>query len=213
MTALLTETYVVQYPNQCVEIFHPDTGVRNIDDFVHRVDALSLPLLGEKVEIDEDDENYKDAANAFKGAMLEVFSEIFFGAFQHDPKVGVSQYRPVPLSEDYGVDAIGINVAGTPVAIQVKFRSNPSESIKYAELARTYTAGRIRHHIPLEGEDSLILLTTCNSVSKACNQVFRSTLRVISKNIIAQRVDNSASFWAEAEQRLAETLEKLGLLG
>jgi hypothetical protein len=208
ISPLLTETFVAIYTDECVAIYHPETGVRSIDNFVHRVDKLSDPYIKNKGEVSQDD----DLANKFKGDMLEVFSEIFFDAHRNDTIVGIHNYMPVPLSEDYGVDALGINVAGNPVVIQCKFRSNPSDAITYEDMAKTYTAGRKRHHITLEADDTVILLTTCNSVSKACKEVFCSQLRLISKNIIAQRVDNNVAFWEEAEQRVALTLQKLGLL-
>lgn len=205
---LLTEVLVALYPPEYVDIYHPDTGVRIIDDFVHRVDTLSLPYILHRGEENQDD----DPANKFKGDMLEVFSEIFFGAFLHDPAVGIHDYMPVPLSEDYGVDATGINVVNKEVVIQCKFRSNPSDAISYEDIAKTYAAGRKRHHQVLEADDTLILLTTCNSVSRACNEVFGSQLRLVGKSIISQRVDNNLGFWEEAEQRVALTLDKLGLL-
>lgn len=208
MTPLLTEILVSTYVGDCVTIYHPDTGVRTMDEFVHRVDTLSIPYVHHKGEIDQNN----DPANKFKGDMLEILSEIFFGQFESDPAVGIRNYQPVPIAEDYGVDATGINVLNVPVVIQCKFRSNPSEAISYEDMAKTYTAGRIRHHIPLETDDTVILVTTCNSVSRACKEVFGSQLRLISKSILSQRVDGNLAFWESAEQRVALTLEKLGLL-
>lgn len=205
---LLTESHVATYVGECVDIYHPDTGVRSINEFVRRVDNLSIKYIKNKDEENQD----SDPANKFKGDMLEVFSEIFFGAFQNDTSVGVRNYTPVPLSEDYGVDATGINVVNNEVVIQCKFKSNPSDAVTYEDIAKTYTAGRKRHHQILEADDTVILITTCNSVSKACKEVFGTQLRLVSKSIISQRVDNNLAFWEEAEQRVAATLEKLGLL-
>ena len=84
MNPLLTENHVAMYTGECVELYHPDTGVRNIGDFVRRVDKLSLNYIEDHDEVGEEDENYKDKCNSFKGDMLEVLSEIFFGAFSDD---------------------------------------------------------------------------------------------------------------------------------
>ena len=201
---LLTETHVSRYRAECWEIYHPDTGARTIDDFVHLVDRLS------KKHVVEDNH---DAANTFKGDMLEVFSEIFFGEFTSDPMVGVRDYKPVPLSEDYGVDATGINVVGEAVVVQCKFRSNPSEAITYEDMAKTYTAGRKRHGISLEKEDTVFLFTTCNNVTRPCEEVFGRQLRLVGRSVISYRLGNdNETFWVNAEQRIAFTFQKLGLL-
>lgn len=205
---LLTETLVALYVPECVNIYHPDTGVRSIDEFVLRVGDLSKRYIINVGEKDEDD----DPADKFKGDMLEILAEIFFGAFRADPHVGVHEYRPVPLNEDYGVDATGKNVLGKLVAIQCKFKSNPSTSIEYKDMAKTYAAGRKRHALPLEDDDTIILFTTCNSINRPCKEVFSHQIRVIGRTIIGQRIDGNVAFWEEAEQRVAVTLEKLGIL-
>lgn len=207
--SLLTISHVAMYPDECVDIYHPDTGVRTMDDFVRRVDKHSLSFIDDQPEITEGDENYQERSNVFKGDMLEVFAEIFFGAHAYDPMVGIHSYHPVPLTEDYGVDATGINVVGLPVAIQCKFRSDPRTAITFADMAKTYTSGRIRHHLPLDGNDTVILFTTANNITKACKEVFGTQLRMINRNIIKLRVDNNTAFWQQAEQRLVATLNTL----
>lgn len=198
MEPLRLEAHIAKYAEEICEIFHPDTGVRTIEQFVLIVGKISERFL-------PDD----DKVNQFKGDMLELLSEIFFGAFHADPKVGIIGYTPVPISEDYGVDATGTNVAGNACVVQCKLRSDPSEAITYEDMSKTYTAGRLRHHLSLEAEDTTILFTTCNSVSGACKEVFGTTLRVISRSIISQRIDNNPTFWAEAEQRLDLTFQKI----
>lgn len=209
MRPLLTEQHVAMYTAQCVNLFHPETGVKDIKNFVRRVDALSLDFIDDHGSDNEDNENDTDKANSFKGDMLEVLAEIFFDMFHADPMVGIRNYTPVPLVEDYGVDATGINVVGKPVAVQCKFRNDPSAAITYADMARTYTAGQKRHHLALDADDTLILFTTCLNVTKACKQVFGAQLRLIDRNIISIRIDNNKAFWEEAEQRIVATINKL----
>ena len=76
-----------------------------------------------------------DAKNKFKGDMLEVFSEIFFKQFESDESLGITEYQPIDINDDYGVDARGVNVNGKQTAIQVKYRSNPDDRISYADIA------------------------------------------------------------------------------
>lgn len=211
MKPLLTEVLVALYEPQCVNLYHPDNLPKTIKEWIRRVDRMSLDFITDdsKEEIDEEDEHRKDTANKFKGDMLEVFAEIFFGAYQNDPVVGIKDYKPVPLSEDYGVDATGINVVGNPVAIQCKFRSNPSEAIKYRDLTKTFFAGRDLHHLPLNYDDAVIVLTTCNNLNKHVKRTMGSKVRLIGRSMISLRVDNNVSFWSEAEQRIIATIDKI----
>ena len=50
----------------------------------------------------------EDTRNKFKGDMLEVFSEIFFYQFQSDEGLGITEYQPIEIGDDYGVDARGV---------------------------------------------------------------------------------------------------------
>ena len=202
MSTLKSAIQVNMYQQECIAIYHPDTGVKTIDAFVKRVDDLSEAYVENKGQSNED----YDKSNSFKGDMLEIFGEIFFGAFANDPKVGHTNYRVVPLSEDYGVDAIGTNVIGNEVAIQYKFKSDPTCSIEYGDIAKTYSAGRERHNLKLDADDTIVVFTTCNSANKHLKKVFPTKVRLIGRNIISIRVDNNASFWHEAEQRILATL-------
>lgn len=147
-----------------------------------------------------------DEQYVFKGDMLEIFAEIFFKAFQNDPRVGLSDYTPVPLEEDYGVDGIGKNAAGKQCAVQVKYRGNPLDSVTYAELARTYASAILLQQIPLEGEDCLYVFTTAYDVTAPNGVVFKNMLRVISHKIISQEVDNNINFWNAAFEEIKDTL-------
>lgn len=209
MKSLLTETHVAMYMMQCEQIYRLDTGVKTIKDFVRLVDKLSLDFIDDNGDEDEENENSTDKANSFKGDMLEIFAEIFFDCFQFDPMVGITGYTPVPLTEDFGVDAIGLNVVGERSAIQCKFRNDPSAAITYADMSKTYVAAQKRHGLSMNADDTLFLFTTCLNVTKACKQVFGSQLRVIDRNIISIRVDNNETFWQEAEQRIVATINKL----
>jgi hypothetical protein len=146
--------------------------------------------------------------NVFKGDMLEIFAEIFFKAFQNDPRVGLSDYTPVPLEEDYGVDGLGVNAAGKQCAVQVKFRSNPLDSVTYAELSRTYASAVLLQKIPLEGDSCLYVFTTAYDVTHPNGTVFNKMLRVISHKIISEEVDNNINFWNTAFEEIKDTLLK-----
>jgi hypothetical protein len=202
MKPLLNTSKITSWLEQVINIFDMETGTKSIKEFINRVEVLSQQFVS------EDDPDNK-AVNAFKGDITELLAEIFFGAFGNSPRVGLINYHPVPLSEDYGVDGIGQNVNGDAVAVQVKFRSNPLDYIDYASMARTYTAGRIKHGMYLDRDNTLFLFTTTYDVTPPCKAVFGNILRVIDQYIIAGYIDNNISFWKEAEERIGATLDSL----
>lgn len=155
----------------------------------------------EALKITDDEES-----QVFKGDMLEILAEIFFKTFSNSPQVGLTNYEPVPLEKDYGVDGFGVNAAGKKCAVQIKYRSNPEDSVTYPELARTYTSAVIQLKIPLEGDDCLYVFTTAFGVTHPCETVFGKKLRVISKDIISNEINNNVSFWDVAYKEIEETL-------
>ena len=151
-----------------------------------------------------------DAQNKFKGDMLEVFAEIFFAQFQADPEFGLSEYEPVEISDDFGVDAKAINVAGHHSVIQVKYRSNPEDVISYADIARTYTSALCQFHIDdvYKHNNTVFLFTNAGGVTGAFTTVMQRKTVILNRQFIASKVDNNESFWKEAYQLMFLTLDQ-----
>jgi len=144
--------------------------------------------------------------DCFRGGMLEILAEMFFKAFENDPAVGLLEYTPVPLPEDYGMDGQGVNAAGNPCAVQVKYRGSPKDSVTYAEIARTYASARLQKSLVLEQDDTVFLFTTAFDVTVACKTVFGKKLRVLNRETIAHMIDNNVSFWQMAFDEVKDTL-------
>lgn len=145
----------------------------------------------------------RDATNAidplkFKGDCLEIFAELFFNQFQNDPSVGLMNYEPVDIEDDYGVDATGFNADNRKVAVQVKYRSNPQELVLYEEIAKTFASGELLMDLDLKHKQSVYIFTTAIGVTPACKKVFGNRLVMINIDIIKQFVDNNANFWKQA---------------
>jgi len=149
-----------------------------------------------------------DTRYKFVGDMLEVFSEIFFASFNVDEALGITDYAPVSINDDYGVDATGINANGHHVAIQVKFRSNPSDLISYADIARTYTSAllQLNMHDVYEHNNTVYLFTNSNGVTGAFTTVMQNKCVIIDKNVIKTKVDNNLTFWKNAYQMIFDTM-------
>jgi len=147
-----------------------------------------------------------DERDCFRGDMLEILAEIFFKAFENSPTVGLRDYTPVPLPEDYGMDGQGVNAAGNPCAVQVKYRGDPKDSVTYAEIARTYTSARLQKNLVLDKDDTIFVFTTAFDMTVACKTVFDKKLRVLNRETIAQMIDNNVSFWQHAFDEIKNTL-------
>lgn len=139
--------------------------------------------------------------------MLEILAELFFKAFFCSPIVGLTEYTPVPIVEDYGVDGTGINAAGKPCVVQVKFRIDPTNLVLYEEMAKTYTSGRLQLKLPLEGDNCVYVFTSANGVTIACQTVFGKMLRVLSHDIISNEINNNVTFWNFAYTEIESTLK------
>lgn len=195
---LKTAGHVKKYYKECCVLF---------EDFKQREGKdATLKEYMKTVMYQAKDLSDEDARNIFKGDMLEVLAEIFFKAFSNSPQVGLSDYNPVPLEEDYGVDGFGVNAAGKQCAVQIKYRANPKDSVLYSEMARTYTSATIQLKIHLEGADCLYVFTTAQDVTPACRTVFGKMLRVINREIISNEINNNVNFWNFAYEEIKNTL-------
>lgn len=152
---------------------------------------------------------YRDDINKFKGDMLEVFSEMFFNIFKADEAVGITDYAPVEIDSDYGVDATGINVNGHQCAIQVKYRQNPLDLISYADIARTFTSAALQLNMSdvVNHDHTVYLFTSSGGVSAAFDKVMGRKCIVINRSVISTKVDNNITFWNECFNLLSRTLD------
>jgi hypothetical protein len=146
-----------------------------------------------------------DSALKLRGDMLEVLSEIFFNAFQNDEAVGIKEYTPVAIDEDYGVDATGINPNGIKVAVQCKYKN--FEPVTYTELAKTFTSGLLILKCDLMQANSIYVFTTAVAFSSAVDKNLGSKVVKIDRNVISRKIDNNRTFWKYAFDQIFETLD------
>lgn len=147
-----------------------------------------------------------DSALKFRGDMLEVLSEIFFNEFESDEAVGLREYSPVVIEEDFGVDATGINPANTKVAIQCKYKN--FEPVTYTELAKTFTSGLLVLKCDLMERNSIYVFTTAVQFSSAIDKNLGSKVVKIDRDVISRKIDNNRTFWQNAYKRIFETLDQ-----
>ena len=170
------------------------TSFQTINEWINDVEILANAMPD------------NDSALKLRGDMLEVLSEIFFNAFQNDEAVGIKEYSPVSIDEDYGVDATGINPNGIKVAVQCKYKN--FEPVTYTELAKTFTSGLLILKCDLMQANSIYVFTTAVQFSSAVDKNLGSKVVKIDRNVISRKIDNNRTFWQYAYDQIFETLDQ-----
>ena len=177
---------LASYANQFFELaYNFRDGESTLKDFINAIERQVLTL----------DNRDEEQCNKFKGDCLEIFAEIFFKAFENDPSIGLKDYSPINIENDYGVDAIGINANNQRVAVQVKYRGNPCDLVLYEEIAKTYTSGTLMLDLDLNERNSIYVFTTAIDITPSCKKVFGNRIVVLNIDIIGDYVRNNKSFW------------------
>ena len=200
---LKTAGHVKKHYKACCTIFDVFNNRRGVgvtfEDYLVEIEKWASKIQDPNPVIQQ------DKRNTFRGDMLEVLAEIFFGAFANDPAVGLTGYTPVPLPKDYGVDGVGNNAAGTDCAVQVKYRGDPTDLVTYAEIARTFTSAVLQMNLPLyNGSDNIFIFTSAYDVTVACKTVMGNKIHILNRGIIQNKIDNSVSFWEYAFNEVRE---------
>ena len=183
---------------------HPKEIFLIAEEFNNKKKTLKdLNKIIEKLSLDQP----KDEVNTFKGDMLEIVTCVFFNVFGCDPSVGLIDYKPICIENDYGVDGIGINANGTEVAVQVKYRKNSTTKISYSDIARTYTSGRLELKLNLEKKDSIYVFTNAEDVTSPCQKVFGNIIKVLNNKAIDHYIRNNKSFWSDFYNRIYDYLD------
>lgn len=187
---MLKIKHIAAFPQEYLDLFStPKDGQTNtLRVFLNAIERLVGP---KGIKFRSDDDRQK-----FKGDALEVLSELFFTRFNSDPRMGLTNYTPVSITEDYGVDATGINANGDLTVVQVKYRGNAADIIPYSDLARTFTSGVLQLKMDPAKDHNLFLFTTANDASHQAHSVFQNKLVVINRAYIKKVIDNNKNFWA-----------------
>ena len=137
----------------------------------------------------------EDNRNKFKGDVFEIFASMFFKAFKNDPSVGLVEYAPITIEDDFGVDGTGINANNDSVAVQVKYRRSLIDLISYTDIAKTYASGQIMLKLDLNKKNSIYVFTNSNDVTPACKTVFGNIVKVLNGDSIDHYIHNNVNFW------------------
>jgi len=204
---MLKIKHVAAYPAEYLELFSaPGKGSKDtLREFLNAIERMTGP---KGIPFRSEDDRLK-----FKGDALEVLAELFFTRFNSDPRMGLTNYTPISVAEDYGVDAMGNNANGDLTMVQVKYRGNPQDVVTYAEIARTFTAGVLMHGLDPTKDHTVFVFTTANEVSRQCSKVLQDKLVVINRAYIKKVIDSNKNFWNLCLQDVQEYISYHNLTG
>ena len=147
-----------------------------------------------------------DTKNKFKGDALEILAEIFFLLHPTDERVGLKNYEHIPIVDDYGVDGKGINPNGVASVVQVKYRSNVTEHIDFADMSRTFGDAIEQCWIKQDESHNLYLFTNCAGSTIPVQKRYGNHLVEINRGKLKEMVDGNKTFWLTAAELVYKTL-------
>lgn len=217
---MLKTSLIFEQPKDYYDIFSHMLSLRenaSIRQFVNKTESMSNAYCNSVEDlckvmffdsIESKEAYIKDKVNKYKGDLLEILSEIFFTEYKSDPAVGIKEYTPVSITDDFGVDATGINVNGNKVAIQVKYRANVSDRIDYESVAKTFTSAVCQHGINPAYDSIIYIFTTAQGCDFPPEKVLENKLVTLNRSIIANKVDGNITFWENAYKSVYEALDR-----
>ena len=147
-----------------------------------------------------------DNRMAFRGDALELLAEYLLKSSPNHTKHGISEYTIIPLHEDFGVDATGINIMKNNVVVQCKFRRNPLNLVHYSDLARTFTSGVISYNLDPKAKKNLWLVTTANDANYNAHKILGKRLHVLGRSHLQSQVDGNPMFWSNYLESVKKSL-------
>jgi hypothetical protein len=130
----------------------------------------------------------------FLGDSLELLTEYLMKVNVMGNKQGLLNYKPVPLRDDYGVDALGMK-NDVQIVVQCKYRHNPQAYITYSALARTFTHGVLKYGLNPSLKKNIWLVTTGAGANTNCQKILGQRLHVLNRDHLKRQLDGNIDFW------------------
>jgi len=190
-------------------------------DFHDLFDCNTLSELSTKIinisdSYDEYGYTEENGSNKLKGDLFEIFAEIFFKLTSSDNRVGVTDYQCVKDIDDYGVDGVGVALNDLPVTIQVKFRSNPTDTLTIKDLKNLHGISYKHYNVPVGADNNIIVFTNCTGIhwNTETNVLKNSTLTYgyygeNNKFNLKKLIDNNTSFWKNLNKMVDFNIKSL----
>tara|TARA_R110000772_G_scaffold5691_4_gene20372 strand:- start:6889 stop:7707 length:819 start_codon:yes stop_codon:yes gene_type:complete len=158
----------------------------------------------------------ENGMNKMKGDLFEIFAEIFFKLSSSDNRVGITNYIPVKDIEDNGVDGVGTAMNKLPATVQVKFRSNPVNTLTISDLKNFQGLSYKKYNVPVSANQNLIIFTNCsgihwNTETKVLENstVTYGSFKEDSNFNLSTLLNNNFSFWKNVKDIVKYNTDKI----
>jgi len=147
-------------------------------------------------------------ADKFKGDLFEIFAEGFYKTVGNDPTIAIRDYTPVNQSEDYGVDATGLDNNGNVVTFSIKFRNRFPKRHKFdnthilKDLGQFISWSQNGLGIPIQTKNRMIVFTTYDTMSPFSNPEITKLITVHGWKTIQYHADKNNAFWKNLQSLL-----------
>ncbi len=196
------------YGNSFLEILQK----RTFGEFLSTIDEISDSAAEYGYSDSEIEEETKLGKYKFIGDLFEIFAEAFFIQFQSDNRVGVFDYKPVSADDDNGVDGFGKNINGLPCTIQVKYRGNPTYTLKERDIKQFPYQSVINYGVDWRAIGNMVVFTNCVGLHwYTDSKVFDKRIRVINGDMISQMIDNNEGFWNTFKNLISNSVKEIGV--
>ena len=173
-------------------------GVNTIKALVANIQQCaiaSVPLIF-------DDNTRAALANKYTGDAFEVFCEYFIKSHGASSEVGITDYRPLKrlgcTDKDTGADGLGIGTNLKPAAVQIKFKSNPTQVLAANEdhLTNLTTAAWGRYRVDVNDTQNLLIITTGKELATFTrDEMLQGKVRCLGYKELCKMLDNNLAFW------------------
>lgn len=187
---------IASNPEKYYNLFLQFENGGTIERYIQHVERMASEI---KVDLPLEHEKYnqvlEDEKNKWRGDSLEVLAHLFFYAFNSDEAVGLTNYMPIDIIDDFGADGVGINAAGNVSIVQIKYRGNPSDRISYGDLTNCIDQGIQKFKMDPYGKNNVFLFTTGCGASYVAEAQMSGRLVVINRSVIGKKINGNITFW------------------
>jgi len=182
------------FKTKCKSLPELFEGVNKMSQLMYKIEKLSK----------KDPLNYDP--DKYKGDAFEFFIELFLMVHPCDNRVGVYNYQPTQ-ENDNGVDGVGVNIRNEKCVVQIKYRSNPKESLTANKdhLNNMITNGMFVHDVVEDKTNPKnirhFIFTTASGLHYYTEtEMFKNKVRCFSFKHFKSMLDNNKVFWDSARE-------------
>lgn len=135
--------------------------------------------------------------NKYKGDGFELFVEALIKLSPVDNRIGISNYVVVEENSDTGIDGRGIGMDGELATVQVKYRSDNTQSLSAnRDHLSNFVMSSLLEGVNKDTCTNMLIITTADGLHHFTdNDMFMNKVRCMGYRQLRELVDNNNIFW------------------